>query len=350
MPKFRIGLRIKVILISSFLLTLPWVGYKYILEMEKLLRQGQEQTLVGTTRAVATALNERPKLFSTQASFLQSVRKGRDLYAYELQNPITLNGQLMDWTDYDDKMVHYGREYVQFSRRPYNQNSISFRHLVGKYEGYLYAAFEVTDSSPILRRKNSVRVDRNDHLIIAMTSPDGEFFRYVVSAHADGWVNAWQITNDITDSSGLILQSQIQGYWRTTDKGYNIELRLPLSFLGNKLGFAFYDVNNAQNREIDTIIGTSNTSHLNRLGTVLVPSPEIEKILKGMGHTSTRIWVIDRHQRVLAQTGDIQESNGVWSSSVKYADNDGSWWSTIEKKNPPPPLLPLPHFRTYRVC
>jgi len=332
MPKFRIGLRVKVILISSFLLTLPWVGYKYIIEIEKLLRQGQEQTLVGTTRAVATALNERPKLFSTQASFLQSVRKGRDLYAYELQNPITLNGQLADWTDYDDKMVHYGREYVQFSRRPYNQNSISFRHLVGKYEGYLYAAFEVTDSSPILRRKNSVRVDRNDHLIIAMTSPDGEFFRYVVSAHADGWVNAWQITNDITDSSGLILQNQIQGYWRTTDKGYNIELRLPLSFLGNKLGFAFYDVNNAQNREIDTIIGTSNTSHLNRLGTVLVPSPEIEKILKGMGHTSTRIWVIDRHQRVLAQTGDIQKSNGVWSSSVKYAANDHSWWSAIEKK------------------
>ncbi|RWX54866.1 proteobacterial dedicated sortase system histidine kinase [Photobacterium chitinilyticum] len=332
MPKFRIGLRVKVILISSFLLTLPWVGYKYIIEMEKLLRQGQEQTLVGTTRAVATALNERPKLFSTQASFLQSVRKGHDLYAYELQNPITLNGQLADWTDYDDKMVHYGREYVQFSRRPYNQNSISFRHLVGKYEGYLYAAFEVTDSSPILRRKNSVRVDRNDHLIIAMTSPDGEFFRYVVSAHADGWVNAWQITNDITDSSGLILQNQIQGYWRTTDKGYNIELRLPLSFLGNKLGFAFYNVNNAQNREIDTIIGTSNTSHLNRLGTVLVPSPEIEKILKGMGHTSTRIWVIDRHQRVLAQTGDIQKSNGVWSSSVKYAANDDSWWSAIEKK------------------
>lgn len=332
MPKLPIGLRTKVILISSFLLTLPWVGYKYILEMEKLLRQGQEQTLVGTTRAVATALNERPKLFSTQASFLQSVRKGRDLYAYELQNPITLDGQLNDWTDYDDKMVHYGREYLQFSRRPYNKSSINFRHIVGKYDGYLYAAFEVADNSPIMRRKNSVRVDRNDHLVIAMTSPDGEFFRYVVSAYEDGWVNAWQITDDITDSASLIQQKQIQGYWRTTDKGYNIELRLPLSFLGNKLGFAFYDVNNALNREIDTIIGTSNTSHLNRLGTVLVPSPEIEKILKGMGHTSTRIWVIDRHQRVLAQTGDIQQSNGVWSSSVKYADADGSWWSAIEKK------------------
>ncbi len=60
MPKFRIGLRIKVILISSFLLTLPWVGYKYILEMEKLLRQGQEQTLVGTTRAVAHSIKRAP--------------------------------------------------------------------------------------------------------------------------------------------------------------------------------------------------------------------------------------------------------------------------------------------------
>ncbi|MCW8329280.1 proteobacterial dedicated sortase system histidine kinase [Photobacterium sp. SDRW27] len=332
MPKFPFGLRTKIILISSFLLTLPWVGYKYILEMEKLLRQGQEQTLVGTTRAVATALNERPKLFSGQASFLESVKKGRDLYAYELQHPIKLDGQLNDWIDYDDKMVHYGREYVQFSRRPYSSNSISFRHIVGKYDGYLYAAFEVSDKTPIMRRKDSIRVDRNDHLIIAMTSPDGEFSRYVVSAYEDGWVNAWQINGNIADPGSLSQQNQIQGYWRNTDQGYNIELRIPLSFLGNKLGFAFYDINNARNREIDTIIGTSNTSHLNRLGTVLVPSPEIEKILKGMGHTSTRIWVIDRHQRVLAQTGNIQESNGVWSSSIRYSDNSESWWSQIEKK------------------
>ncbi|WP_299013077.1 proteobacterial dedicated sortase system histidine kinase [uncultured Photobacterium sp.] len=332
LSKLPIGLRTKVILISSFLLLLPWLGYKYILEMEKLLRQGQEQTLIGTTRAVATALNERPKLFSDQASFLQSVKKGHDLYAYELQTPITLDGQLSDWTDYDDKMVHYGRDYVQFSRLPYSNTSISFRHIVGKYDGYLYAAFEVSDSAPIMRRKDSVRVDRNDHLTIAMTSPDGEFSRYVISAYEDGWVNAWQITDGISDSASLIQQKHIQGYWRTTDKGYNIELRLPLSYLGNKLGFAFYDINNRQNREIDTIIGTSNTSHLNRLGTVLVPSPEIEKILKGMGHTSSRIWVIDRHQRVLAQTGDIQDSNGVWSSSVKYGDNDNTWWSSLEKK------------------
>ncbi|MGF1723469.1 proteobacterial dedicated sortase system histidine kinase [Photobacterium nomapromontoriensis] len=326
------GLRTKVILIASLLLSLPWLGYNYILEMEKILRQGQEQTLIGTTRAVATALNERPNLFSDQASFLHSVQKGRDLYAYELTAPIKLDGQLSDWSDYDDKLIDYGRDYLQFSRRPYSTNSIHFRHLIGKYDGYLYAAFDVTDNFPVMRRKGSARVDRNDYMIIAMTSPNGDFNRYVISAYNDGWVNAWQINGDISDPAALTLENQIQGYWHTSSHGYNIELRIPLSMLGNKLGFAFYDVNSTRSRDVETIIGTSNTNHQNRLGTVLVPSPEIDNILKGMGHTSSVIRVIDKHQRVLAQTGDIQQSNGVWSSSVKYSNNDASWWSTIEEK------------------
>ncbi|PSU36246.1 proteobacterial dedicated sortase system histidine kinase [Photobacterium lutimaris] len=330
--KLTFGLRTKITLIACLLLTLPWIGYNYILEMEKLLRQGQEQTLVGTARAVATALNERPNLFSDQASFLQSVQKGRDLYAYELGSAIKLDGQLNDWSGYSEQVVHYGREYVQFSRRPYQRSSLHFNHMVGKYDGYLYALFEVKDNKPVMRRRGSARVDRNDHLIIAITTPNGEFHRYVISVYEDGWFNAWRINGDITQPADLELESQIQGYWHTTDNGYNIELRLPLNMLGSKLGFAFYDVNNTSNREIDTIIGTSNTNQLSKLGTVLIPSPEIENILKGMGHTSSRIWVIDRHQRILAQTGDIQESNGVWSSSVKYGDETDSWWTTLEQK------------------
>ncbi|MDV5167436.1 proteobacterial dedicated sortase system histidine kinase [Photobacterium rosenbergii] len=329
-PSF--GLRTKITLIACLLLTLPWIGYNYILEMEKLLRQGQEQTLVGTTRAVATALNERPNLFSDQASFLQSVQKGRDLYAYELTSAIKLDGKINDWADYTEQVVNYDREYIQFSRWPYQRSSVHFNHMVGKYEGYLYAMFEVNDKKPVMRRKGSARVDRNDHLIIAMTTPSGDFQRYVVSVYEDGWFNAWHINGEISNPADLALESQIQGYWHTTDTGYNIELRIPVEMLGSKLGFAFYDVNNTSNREIETIIGTSNTNQVSKLGTVLIPSPEIENILKGMGHTSSRIWVIDRHQRVLAQTGDIQDSNGVWSSSVKYGDDNDSWWAALEQK------------------
>ena len=53
------GIRFKLVFLSSFLLIIPWLGYRYILEMEEYLRRGQEQTVLGTAQALATALNER---------------------------------------------------------------------------------------------------------------------------------------------------------------------------------------------------------------------------------------------------------------------------------------------------
>jgi dedicated sortase system histidine kinase len=62
MPSYAVGLRPKLALVSLCLMALPWVGYLYVREMEHVLLQGLEQTLVGTARAVATALHERPLL------------------------------------------------------------------------------------------------------------------------------------------------------------------------------------------------------------------------------------------------------------------------------------------------
>ena len=70
---FRFGLRTKLLLLTSFLFAIPWFGYQYVWEMEKYLRFGQEQTIIGTARALATSLHERPNLFNNQASFLPVV-------------------------------------------------------------------------------------------------------------------------------------------------------------------------------------------------------------------------------------------------------------------------------------
>ena len=57
------GIRSNLVFMSAFLLVIPWLGYQYILEMEEYLRRGQEQTVLGTAQALATALNARPELF-----------------------------------------------------------------------------------------------------------------------------------------------------------------------------------------------------------------------------------------------------------------------------------------------
>jgi dedicated sortase system histidine kinase len=58
----RLSLRTKLALVALVLLALPWAGYRYVREMERFLLEGQEQALLATARAVATALHDRPGL------------------------------------------------------------------------------------------------------------------------------------------------------------------------------------------------------------------------------------------------------------------------------------------------
>lgn len=62
----RFTLRWKLALLSLLLLTLPWVGYRYVKEMERFLLESQQQALAATARAVATALHDRPQLMGVR--------------------------------------------------------------------------------------------------------------------------------------------------------------------------------------------------------------------------------------------------------------------------------------------
>ena len=63
-PRKRMGLSIRTrgLLVSLVLLAIPFVGYGYVREIERVLRAAQEQAVIAQARAVATALHDRPKL------------------------------------------------------------------------------------------------------------------------------------------------------------------------------------------------------------------------------------------------------------------------------------------------
>jgi two-component system, OmpR family, sensor histidine kinase ChvG len=62
----RVGLSIRaqLLLVLTVFLALPWLGYEYVRELERVLRDAQERTLAGTAQAVAIALHDRPRLFA----------------------------------------------------------------------------------------------------------------------------------------------------------------------------------------------------------------------------------------------------------------------------------------------
>ena len=61
------SLRIQVVLVALVLSVIPLVGYVHVQQMERLLRDGQEQALLATARAIATALHDRPQLLELRA-------------------------------------------------------------------------------------------------------------------------------------------------------------------------------------------------------------------------------------------------------------------------------------------
>jgi dedicated sortase system histidine kinase len=65
--RLRIGLRTKLVLVALVLAVIPWSGYLYLRQMEALLREGQEQALAATARAIAMALHDRPQLVELRA-------------------------------------------------------------------------------------------------------------------------------------------------------------------------------------------------------------------------------------------------------------------------------------------
>ena len=67
MKPARFGLRAKVALVALVLAVIPVLGSMHLKQMERLLREGQEQALLATARAIATALHDRPELLELRA-------------------------------------------------------------------------------------------------------------------------------------------------------------------------------------------------------------------------------------------------------------------------------------------
>jgi dedicated sortase system histidine kinase len=64
--RVALGIRAQLLLVLTVFLAIPWLGYEYVRELERFLRDAQERALAGTAQAVATALHDRERLFDVR--------------------------------------------------------------------------------------------------------------------------------------------------------------------------------------------------------------------------------------------------------------------------------------------
>jgi two-component system, OmpR family, sensor histidine kinase ChvG len=314
----KLTIRSKVLLLSLTLFSIPYVGYEYVREMEKYLRDNLETSLADSARALASVLNERPTLFTRK--LVDTVREDGELFAYSLTKPIKLDGYIDDWQEYIDTAGDYADKHILKNQGHYSINSLSFRHLLGKSLHYLYALFIVRDERIVYRDTSQLRLDKSDHLQIVMQKPNRQFFRYIMPPQTPGWITAYQVPKSDLYSHQAQTENRIQGTWRETQEGYILELRIPLSLVGDRLGFAIADVDDIKQHELKTLIGTSPIQNLKTVGKVFIPSPEIERIINALGNTpGRRLWVLDKQQRVLAKSGELKREIPHYPLSALYS-------------------------------
>jgi two-component system sensor histidine kinase ChvG len=75
--RIALGIRAQLLLALTVFLVMPFLGYEYVRELERFLRDAQEQALAGTAQALAAALHDRPRLFDLTPLPLDSLPSER---------------------------------------------------------------------------------------------------------------------------------------------------------------------------------------------------------------------------------------------------------------------------------
>jgi len=301
----RISLRYKLCLISLLLLALPYTGMRTATIVKENLLESRKQALMFSARAVASALSDRDDLFDTERFRL--LDQNRDLYLFQLTNPIRLNGKIDDWHPHLEDAQKFGVEHLVAGSGNHSPKDSGFTHLIGKRGKYIYALFIVNDKSRVYRQPQSIALDRSDHLRIAIEDNSGKRSTYFITAEKAGWVNGFLMIQYGDRLVPKKTENRIQGVWRENDNGYTLEIRITEDMLGKRLAFAIGDVDDATTRTIDTIIGTAKLDQPADMGWLLSQSPRLGKLLESLNRPQSRIQIIDSNQHIRASYGNLDE-------------------------------------------
>lgn len=124
---------------------------------------------------------------------------------------------------------------------------------------------------------------------------------------------------------------EIDGVLQNTDDGYVVEVRIPRYMVRSytRVRFAVADVDNPQSRDVIRTTSTAPNASDGKLSRVLISSPEITKILRGLHRPNARIWVLDKQQRVRAVVGSLTTFVESGETTKEDVNQDQNWLSIL---------------------
>lgn len=298
---FRFTIRTKLLLLSIAILSVPYIGYEYMRELERHLRSNLENSLVDAARAIAGPMHDNYQLFP----YLQSEPE-KTLFIHNLDMPIQLDGYKDDWINYLDWLDVYR---VEPGATANDDNSLSYSLILGQREQYLYALLQVNDDTIIYHQPGDEQTINSDYVELLLGDNYQVQDRFYFSPSAPGRFNPFQIeiiTHEWEEQEYIRHITNITAEWQPSNTGYNLEIAIPLYMIRERLGFIVGDADD-KSGAIRARAGTAGTETGTRPGRLLRPSQQIISLIQRLDNTTgRRIWVLDSQGQVLASSGGLK--------------------------------------------
>jgi dedicated sortase system histidine kinase len=291
----RVPAAVRVLAAASVLLVLPWATLPLARTVRRSAIEAQQRALAGTARRVAAALSDRPALFPPD----DPVGAGGVVRLLELAQPVVADGAAADWAD-------AAVEVLALPEAPDDEAApppFSAAVRLGVRGGGVYALVEVRD--PLVALRDDATGAPGDRIEIAVVTADDEMLRFELDAAGDGPVSAWLVRDD----GARRPDNSIEGAWRTAEGGYVVELRLPRTLVGARLGLAVVDVGDARSGRAAARLETGGMDSRASLAAVVAPLPATSAVLAGLADAGTRVWLVDGGKHVLAQAGAVDAAD-----------------------------------------
>jgi len=264
--------------------------------MENTLREGQAQSLLNTTKTIAqiTAF-ENEDFFQLHDDILSNPAE-QNIYAFSLNNEISLDGYVDDWGQLSEELRYFNNQIETGS-----QKNAGVALIAATYKSYLYLFIKVTDDNIIYHNPTNKLVN-GDHLQLSIGQSEQQPDQYFIQTSAPGKVVAEYIQQKTNSESVLRKKSSIYGQWQDTTEGYNIELRIPLKLITGTIGFAVVNYDNNENKEPVGWHGTLSKSDPDNVGHLIQPSDQVATLLAKFKQDSARLRITDSQGWLLANT------------------------------------------------
>jgi signal transduction histidine kinase len=314
------SLRLKLLALGLATLVLPWAGCRYAREMEAALREGEQTSLQAVAQTIAASLQGRTDLLyreplpaadappdgpqQSEATETPAAARGRPPPGpYDLRPLALTAAPLVD--GYSDDWPREPAAWSYFSHDAEHHFGI----LSGVYERMLYVLLEVHDEHPVFDAPGTNWLDPatfGDRVWIGYQDPQGEERQLFLAATGPGALTARRIEPGEYGEKLVVIEPRVRAAWQSSREGYRVEMRVPLSMLGERFGVLVDDRDARGATPVS--YGTLRSDDLHTLGRLIVAAPELSSYLAQFLQPGLKLAVTACDGRVLGRVDALAQA------------------------------------------